>query len=109
MLVVEIHVPLTSPPGLPEGAYPYPWIDEVEDVLAGLEESGVAEVFDEGVEYGDFYVFFVTGAAEAELLGVAARVAALPGVPAGALAVVSDDPDGEIGRGRRLELPPPAS
>ncbi|MGW1781605.1 hypothetical protein ACWCQQ_21025 [Streptomyces sp. NPDC002143] len=113
MLIVEIHVPLTPAPtsDLPDGAYPYPWIDEVEDFLAELEEEGAAEVFDEGVEHEDCYVFFVTGAAEATLLGVASRAAGLPGVPTGAFAVVTDDPaeapEGEIGRGRRVELPQP--
>lgn len=59
------------------------------------------------MEDGDFYVFFVTGAPEPALLA-AARAAALPGVPAGAFAVVSDDTRGGAGRGRRTELPPPA-
>ncbi|MFF1546961.1 hypothetical protein [Streptomyces sp. NPDC058291] len=108
MLVVEIHVPLSPAPDLPEGAYPYPWIEDVEDFLAELEESGRAEVFDEGVEHGDRYVFFLTGAPEQTLLAQAARAAALPGVPAGGFAVVSDDPGDGVGRGRRAELPPPA-
>ncbi|MFI5823937.1 hypothetical protein ACIA8I_33380, partial [Streptomyces rishiriensis] len=73
------------------------------------------------------YVFFVTGAPEPALLEAAARAAALPGVPAGAFAVVSDDPEAPedpgarpgagppgpgapgtgAGRGRRADLPPP--
>lgn len=105
MVVVEIHVPLTPVPDPAEGAYPFPWIDDVEDFLAAVEDEGGAEVFDEGVEDEDRYVFFVTGAEERALLEVASRLAALPGVPAGAFAVVSDEPGEEIGRGRRVELP----
>ncbi|WP_416976363.1 hypothetical protein [Streptomyces sp. T028] len=105
MVVVEIHVPLSPAPDLAEGAYPFPWIDAVEDFLAVLEDEGGAEVFDEGVEDEDRYVFFVTGAEERTLLEVASRVATLPGVPTGAFAVVSDEPGEEIGRGRRVELP----
>ncbi|MFI9565236.1 hypothetical protein [Streptomyces rishiriensis] len=119
MLVIEIHVPLSPAPDLPDDAYPYPWIEEIEDFLAGLEETGEAEIFDEGVEHGGYYVFFVTGAPEPALLEAAARAAALPGVPAGAFAVVSDDPEAPedpeapgapgtgAGRGRRADLPPP--
>lgn len=123
MLVIEIHVPLSPAPDLPDDAYPYPWIEEIEDFLAGLEETGEAEIFDEGVEHGGYYVFFVTGAPEPALLEAAARAAALPGVPAGAFAVVSDGPEDleapeatggpgatgpGVGRGRRADLPPPA-
>lgn len=54
----------------------------------------------------DAYVFFVAGAGEAGLPAVAARVAALPGLPAGAFAVVGDDGAEELGLGRRVALPP---
>ncbi|XMN09256.1 hypothetical protein ACK8N7_26085 [Streptomyces griseobrunneus] len=103
-IIVEIHVPLRVAPDLPAGAYPFPWIDQVEDFLADLEDEDAVAVF-EGEEDGDAYVFLVTGAACEELLAVAARVAALPGVPAGAFAVVSDDEAEEFGRGRRVALP----
>ncbi len=93
-----------SPAGLPDDAYPFPWIRVVDDFLAGLEESGEIEVFDEGEEVGRVYAFFITGAKLDHLLGVAARVAALPVVPAGAFAVVTDDDAEEIGRGRRVKL-----
>lgn len=89
-MVVEIHVPLLPTPGLPNGSYPFPWIEEIEDFLSDLEDQGDVEVFDEGEEDEDVYVFFVTGAGEGDLLAVASRVATLPGVPAGAVAVVSN-------------------
>ncbi|MFF4309687.1 hypothetical protein [Streptomyces sp. NPDC001507] len=101
-VVVEIHVPLLPTPGLPDGSYPFPWIEEVEDFL------GDVEVFDEGEEDGDVYVFFVSRAGEGDLLAVASRVATLPGVPAGAVAVISNDEAEEFGLGRRVALPLPA-
>lgn len=108
-MVVAIHVPLSPTPNLSEGAYPYPWIEEVEDFLADLEDQGDAEVFDDGEEDADAYVFFVTGAGEEDLLAVASRVATLPGVPAGTFAVVSDDGAEELGLGRRVTLPLPSA
>ncbi|MEU6064692.1 MULTISPECIES: hypothetical protein [Streptomyces] len=44
-VMVEIHVPLSPTPNLPDGAYPYPWIQAVEDFLADLEDQGEVEVF----------------------------------------------------------------
>ncbi|MFE2060797.1 hypothetical protein ACFXDH_00080 [Streptomyces sp. NPDC059467] len=107
-MVVEIHVPLLPASGLPDGSHPFPWIDDVEDFLLGLEERGDVEVFDEGEDDGDVYVFIVTGAGEEKLPAVASRVAMLPGVPTGAVAVVSDDEAEEFGLGRRVSLPMPA-
>lgn len=107
-MVVEIHVPLLPAPGLPDGSYPFPWIEEVEDFLSDLEDQGDVEVFDEGEDDGDVYVFFITGAGERDLLAVASRVATLPGVPEGAVAVVSNDEAEEFGLGRRVALPLPA-
>jgi hypothetical protein len=49
-LVVEMHVPLTPVAGLDRGAYPYPWIDRIEEFLAELEEDGTVEVPDDGEE-----------------------------------------------------------
>jgi hypothetical protein len=108
-MVVEIHVPMSPTPNVPDGAYPYPWIEEVEDFLADLEDQGDVEVFDDGEEYAEAYVFFVTGAGEEELLAVASRVATLPGVPAGAFAVVGDDEAEVLGPGRRVTLPLPVA
>lgn len=99
--IVEIHIPLEEASGTPEGSYPFPWIDRVEDFLADLKE---AEEYDKGEECDGAYVFFVTGAAEADLLAVASRVAALPGVPGGVFAVVTEEGAEEIGVGRRVEL-----
>jgi hypothetical protein len=102
--VVEIHVPLVSPPGLPDGAYPFPWIRIVDDFLADLEKQGELEVFDEGDEVGKVYAFFITGAEVDRLLAVAGQVAGLPGIPAGSFAFVTDDEAEEVGRGRRVKL-----
>ncbi|MFE3032434.1 hypothetical protein ACFXKY_12365 [Streptomyces canus] len=107
-MVVEIHVPLLPTPGLPDGSYSFPWIEEVEDFLSDLEDQGDVEVFDEGEEDGDVYVFFITGAGEGDLLAVGSRVTILPGVPAGTFAVVSNDEAEEFGLGRRVALPLPA-
>jgi hypothetical protein len=100
-LLVEIHVPI------PGAGAPHPsvWIDEVEDFLVGLEDHGGFEVYDDGEQFGDFYVFFIAGGAEADLLAVASQVAALEGVPSGAFAMVTDDEAGEFGMGRRVSLP----
>ncbi|WP_245703849.1 hypothetical protein, partial [Streptomyces lushanensis] len=78
-MVVEIHVPLLPMPDLPDSSYPFPWIEEVEDFLSGLEDQGDVEVFGEGEEDGDVYVFFLTGTGEEDLLVVASRVATLHG------------------------------
>ncbi|MFD4576498.1 hypothetical protein ACFWNK_30225 [Streptomyces sp. NPDC058417] len=101
-IVVEIHVPLREAAGTPEGSYPFPWIDQVEDFLA---EQEAAEVYDDGEEYGEEYVFFITGAAEEDLLAVASRAAGLAGVPSGVFAMVTSEEAEEIGLGRRVELP----
>ncbi|MEV4658098.1 hypothetical protein [Micromonospora sp. NPDC049301] len=102
--VVEIHVPLVATPGLAARAYQFPWIEDVENFLADLEDRGDVEVFDEGEELGDVYVFAIGGAKEAALLATASRVAMLDRVPRGAFAVVTDDETDEIGQGRRVEL-----
>ena len=104
-LVVEIHVPLTPSPDVAEGEYPFPWIDDVEEHLATLEEQGRLEVVDEGEEVDDAYVFFVAGASQDQLLEVASRVADRDGVPAAAYAVLSTAETDEIGVGERVDLP----
>ncbi len=108
-MVVEIHVPLLPTPNPPEGAYPFPWIEEIEHLLADLEGQGDVEVFEDGEEHEDAYVFFVAGAGEEEMLAVASRVATLSGVPAGTFAGVSDDEAEEFGLGRHVALPLPAA
>ncbi|MFF0470577.1 hypothetical protein ACFYPX_24465 [Micromonospora zamorensis] len=104
-VVVEIHVPLRPAPGLADDEYPFPWIDDVEDFLADLDEQDGVEEYDDGEEDGDVYVFFITGADESGLLRVASQVAALGRVPAGAFAIVTDDEAEEFGMGRRVALP----
>ncbi|BCB89295.1 hypothetical protein [Phytohabitans suffuscus] len=103
--VVEIHIPLVPAPNLVPGSYPFPWIDRVDDFLVELEDAGEAEVYDDGEEYGDVYIFFISGASEAGLLDAASRVATLSGVPAGAFAMVTTDEAPDFGRGRRVDLP----
>ncbi|MBP2705806.1 hypothetical protein JOL79_18485 [Microbispora sp. RL4-1S] len=106
-LVVEIHVPLHEVETLPEGAYAFPWIDEIDEFLFEMEEQGQAEIFDDSEEFGDLYVFFITGADEETLLRVASRAVTLDQVPHGAFAMVTDDEAGEFGLGRRVDLPSP--
>jgi hypothetical protein len=53
-------------------------IDEIEEFLFELEQQGEVEVFDDGEEFGDVYVFFV-----------------------------ADDEATEFGLGRRIDLPMP--
>jgi hypothetical protein len=38
-MVVEVHVPLPPMPGLPDRSHPFPWIEEVEDPLSGLDDG----------------------------------------------------------------------
>jgi hypothetical protein len=102
--VVEIHVPLTPLIGLPEGEDPFPWIDEVMDYITEVDERGEAALYDDGGEFGEVYVFLINAASEDRLLSVAARIADLPGVPAGVYAVVTDDEAEEFGIGRKVEL-----
>ena len=103
--ILEIHVPLRRAPGIPDSEYGYPWIDDIEEFLSGLEEQGEVEVFDDGEEFGDVYIFFITGGTEDALLHVASRAAALDRVPAGVFAMITDDAAPEFGLGRRADLP----
>ncbi len=100
-LLVEIHVPLT-PSSVPEGEYPFPWIDTVMEFLMGLDGS-TGRMFDDGEEFGDEYLFFVHGASEPGLIQLAREVAHLPGVPAGVYATVTDTGT-DMGNGRRVDL-----
>ena len=105
-LVVEIHPPLSGAGGIPPGdpGYEFGWIDDIEELLDDESSDGSFDVYDEGEEIGEAYVFFVAGAPEEVLLRVAADVATLTGVPSGAFAVVTDDQSEEIGNGRRVAL-----
>ncbi|MEV0741482.1 hypothetical protein AB0I51_37395 [Streptomyces sp. NPDC050549] len=101
-VVVEIHVRLREAAGTVEGSCPFPWIDQVEDFLA---EQEAAEVYDDGEEYGQAYVFFIAGAAEADLLTIASRPARPADIPSGVFAMATSDEVEDIGLGRRVELP----
>jgi hypothetical protein len=101
-IVVEIHVPLVESPKTP-GGYPFPWIDDVMDFLAELDGSR-GEMYDDGEELGDEYLFFIAGAAEADLIDLAREIAHLPGVPDGGYAVVTTSDAEEMGVGRVTEL-----
>ncbi|MER7922371.1 hypothetical protein ABTY96_04440 [Streptomyces sp. NPDC096057] len=101
-VVVEIHVPMLPTPDLPKCAYPYPWIEEVEDFLFILEDQGDAEVLDDGADDGVAYVFFITEVGEQELLAEASRVASLPGIPPGTVAVISSNDAEKFGLGWRV-------
>ena len=107
MLLVEVHVPLTLPKELEDGEDPFPWIDQVSEFLADLGDDPSAEgaeQYDDGEEFGDNYVFFIYGASEAALLAAATRIARMPGVPAGAFAMVTDTEAAEFGLGTRVDL-----
>lgn len=105
-VVVEIHVPLNGSGGILPGepGYEFGWIDDIEEFLADESSDGSFDIYDDGEDFGETYVFFLAGAPEDVLLHVAADVAALPGIPAGAFAVVTDDQSEEIGNGRRVAL-----
>ena len=84
-MVVEIHVPLLAAPGPADNEYPFPWIDDVQEFPADLDEQGDVQEYDDGEEDGSADIFFITGSSEIALLGVAfSEVAALDRVPAGA-------------------------
>ncbi|MGK5678763.1 hypothetical protein ACSNN8_06565 [Actinoplanes sp. URMC 104] len=106
-LCVEIHFPLPADTveDLPDEEHPITWIDEVTEYLAELSIAGELDIFDDGEHVGDVYVFFISGAEEAVLLRAASHVAAFPGVPAGAFAMVTDDRAEAFGMGRRVDLP----
>jgi hypothetical protein len=104
-LLVEIHIPLPAPEQVEAGEqeHPFVWIEEVDEFLAGLHGEEL-EVFDDGEQYGDVYIFLIAGADERTLLSAASRVAGLEGVPAGAFAMVTEDAAEEFGMGRRVDL-----
>lgn len=103
-LVVEIHVPLVASAGVEEGEYAFPWIDAIEAYLFELEGDERGEMFDDGEEWGEEYLFFVWQGTEQSLLGLARAIANLPGVPGGVYAVVTDTNSTEMGSGRRVDL-----
>lgn len=102
-LVVEVHVPLTPTPGLQDGDYQYPWIEDVEEFMETLEGSADGEEYDSGEELGQEYLFFLAGAPESRLIVLAQQIANLPTVPAGVYVTVNDS-EGDMGEGRRVDL-----
>ena len=103
-LVVEIHVPLTPDRNVTEGENPFPWIEDLQEFTQELEEAGDVFVVEEGDEYDGAYVIVITGAEESALLGVANRVASLPGIPTGVFAMLTDDEAEELGQGTRVDV-----
>jgi hypothetical protein len=91
----ELHIPLTPTPGIAEDEYRFPWIHEVEESIAALEDADVLVVEDDAEEVEGDYVFYLGGASEERLIAAASRLADQDRVPAGAFAIVD---------GRRLEL-----
>ena len=102
-MVVEIHVPLVPAEGIAEGEYQFSWIDTVMDHLVMLEGDG-GEMYDDGEELGDEYLFFVWAAPEEQLLARATEVSQLSGVPSGVYAIVTTSDAEEMGIGRRVNL-----
>lgn len=103
-VLVEIHVPLIATPGLPDTEYQFPWIEEIEGRLADMSDDGTFEVPDDGEEFGNAYVFFITGGDETRLLQVAQTIVSAGDVPASAFALVTDPDTGEMGVGRRVDF-----
>ena len=103
-LVVEIHLPLTPDTSVAESEDPFPWIEDVSEAVAEIEESGDAFIVDEGDEFDGCYVVVITGADESILLSIAGRLATLPGAPTGVFAMVTDDEADELGLGRRVDI-----
>lgn len=103
-LILEIHVPLVPCADGRRDQYQYPWIDTVEEFLAEAEETRSFEVYDDGEELGDDYLFFITGQTEGDLLEIASDVARLDSVPPGTYALVNEEGN-DMGTGRRVDLP----
>ena len=103
-LVVEIHVPLTPDANATEGDVRFPWIETREEFTEQLEEEGEIFVVEQGDEYEGSYVIVITGGEEQTLLGVANRLASLPGIPTGVVAVLTDDEADELGQGQQVEI-----
>ena len=103
-LVVEIHVPLEPDRTVGEGENPFPWIEDLQTFTEELEESGDAFVVEEGDEFDGSYVIVLTGAEESALIGLANRVANLPGIPTGVFAMLTDDEAEELGQGTKVEI-----
>jgi hypothetical protein len=60
-------------------------------------------MYDDGEELGSEYLFFVHDATEADLISLARRVSALPGMPSGVYAIITATA-AEMGGGTRADL-----
>ena len=69
-----------------------------------LEDEGSLEMWDDGEEWEAHFVFTLGDAPEADLLAAAYSIAALPGVPSGVFAIVSDSGAEEYGVGSRIDI-----
>jgi len=105
VVVLEVHIPLVA--GKASNEDPFAWTEDVEDFLA--ERVGPVTGLDDGEEIGDTYVFPLVGGGIGDLLFVAREIAALPGVPAGVYAVLTDSASVGSEDGRRIELGHPGS
>ena len=106
-LVVEVHVPLVKSPDLQEDDYAFPWIDDVSEFVSELDETPKydgATMYDDPEEWGEHYVFLLTGAPEDSMIRVANDLIQLPGVPVGSFAMVTDSDAATLGEGTRVEL-----
>jgi hypothetical protein len=72
------------------------------EFIFGLDGSR-GEMYDDGQELGNEYLFFLHGREESGLISLAREVASPPGVPAGAYATVTDT-EADMGGGRRVNL-----
>jgi len=103
-LIVEVHVPLAPERHAIEDDDVFPWIDEVIEFVLHLEDEGSLEMWDDGEEWDAHFVFTLGDAPEADLLAAAYSIAALPGVPSGVFAIVSDSGAEEYGVGSRIDI-----
>ena len=106
-LVVEVHVPLTKSTELEEGEYAFPWIDDISEFVASLDETpryDGATTHDDPEEWEGHYLFFVSGASEDALLRVANDISQMSGVPVGTFAMVTDSDASTYGEGTSVEL-----
>ena len=106
-LVVEVHVPLTKSAELEEGEYAFPWIDDISEFVASLDETPKydgATMHDDPEEWEGHYLFFVSGASEDALLRAANDISQMSGVPVGTFAMVTDSVASTYGEGTRVEL-----
>lgn len=94
---LEVHVPLGTTSDTD-------WIDQVQDYISEQSEHRPLDLFDDGEEYDDFYVFFIEGDSRQTLVEVAEEVARLSFVPSGAYAVYKASNSRDLAAGERIAL-----